>query len=88
MIICLVENCASWEGQREMYLVYTSLLTSEPFRSFLESTPKYLSVSGDEEFGLCTSERQGWSGRYELDIARARVNPPQLVEKLVSVTFE
>lgn len=88
MIICLVENCASWVCHCEAYLIDTSLLTSEPLRSFLESAEDSLYVDGDGEFGLCTSEKQGWSGQYELDIQRAMVNPPTLVEKLVSIIFE
>lgn len=88
MIICLVENCIAWDSQGELYLIDTSVLTSEPFRSFLESAGDSLYVDGDGEFGVCTHEKQGWSCLYELDIQRAMVNPPQLVEKLVSVTFE
>ena len=88
MIICMVENCASWDEPGEIYLIDSSLLTSEPFRSFLESASNSLCVSGDGEFGRCTNLVQGWRGQYELDIQRAVVNPPQLVEKLISVTFE
>ncbi|OBQ43607.1 MAG: hypothetical protein AN484_11415 [Aphanizomenon flos-aquae WA102] len=86
MIICLIETYKySWEGQGEMYIIDTSLLSSEPFRSFLESAPSSLYI-GDGEF--CTSEKLGWSWQYESDIQRAVVKPPQLVEKLVSVTFD
>jgi hypothetical protein len=88
MIICLVENCASWDRQGEMYLIDTSLLLSEPFRSFLESAPSSLSVDDEGEFGEHTDERQCWRWQYELDLNRAIVKPPQLVEKLISVTFD
>lgn len=84
----MVENCAAWDGQGGLYLIDTSLLTSEPFRSFLESAGSELYVDEDVKFGVCTVERQGWSWQYESDIQRAIVKPPQLVQKLISVTFE
>lgn len=84
----MVENCPSWDSQGGLYLIDTSLLTSEPLRSFIESAGSELYVDGDGEFGVCTDERQGWSWQYDSDIQKAIVNPPQLVEKLISVTFE
>lgn len=88
MIICLVENCATWDGQGEMYLIDTCLLTSEPFRSLLESADSSLSLTGDDLFCVVNNQSTGWNYQYELDIQRAMVDPPQLVEKLISVTFE
>ena len=90
MIICLVENSATKAAARGVaaYLIDTSLLLSEPFRSFLESAPSFLSIDGEGEFGEVTSEIHCWKWRYELELNRAIVKPPQLVEKLISVLFE
>ena len=81
MIICITENSHSWDKFGEPYLVDTNLLIEgTTIKEFLESCT-ISSVAVDmNDCNLVTYEYK--------EIQQAIVEPPQKVDKLLSIVFE
>lgn len=91
MIICIVENSHTWDAFGSPCLIDTSKLTKEYLRAYLESwnsdEPIYIDnthpLGGIHEF-----YSYSFASKYSEDIQQAIVEPPQMVDKLISIVFE
>ena len=92
MIICIVENSIKWDDFGLPYLVDTSKLNSY-LKSDFESLNSSELVYSKKVNSLKTSDylysyHDWWSDTVFEDLQQAIVQPPQLVDKLVSIIFE
>ena len=81
MIICIVENSTQWDDFGQPYLIDTSLLKEEYLRAYLESTI---------DDSIIINDTHHLGGIHELDYSfeQVIVQPPQMVDKLISIIFE
>ena len=80
MIICIVENSTEWDEFGQPYLIDTSLLKEEYLRAYLEGSVNVRKVNSDKGRFI-----DSWNKE---DIFAAIVQPPQMVDKLISIIFE
>lgn len=91
MIICIVENSTYWHNWEHPYLLDTSKLSEEYLRAYLESwNPKDILVINNTHplGGIHELYSYSFASKYSEDIQQAIIQPPQLVEKLISIVFE
>jgi hypothetical protein len=89
MIICIVENSNEWDDFGQPYLIDTSLLKEEYLRAYLESTIDDIIIINDTHHLGCIHELDySFASKYADDIQQAIVQPPQMVDKLISIIFE
>lgn len=91
MIICITENSTHWDEFGQSYLIDTHLLPNgTAFKEFVE-TCELTSVAVDiNDFNLVIPDSYDycWSHVVFEDIQQAMVQPPQMVDKLLSIVFE
>lgn len=91
MIICITENSTHWDEFGQPYLIDTHLLPNgTAFKEFVE-TCELTSVAVDiNDFNLVIPDSYDycWSHVVFEDIQQAMVQPPQMVDKLLSIVFE
>ena len=90
MIICIVENSNEWDEFGQPYLIDTSLLKEEYLRAYLESTIDDSIIINDTHHlgGIHELYDYSFASKYADDIQQAIVQPPQMVDKLISIIFE
>ena len=89
MIICIVENSNEWDEFGQPYLIDTSLLKEEYLRAYLESTiDDSIIINDTHHLGGIHELDYSFASKYADDIQQAIVQPPQMVDKLISIIFE
>lgn len=91
MIICITENSHSWDTFGEPYLIDTNLLIEgTTIKEFLEScTLSSVAVDiNDCNLVIPDSYEYCWGHIVYEEIQQAIVQPPQKVDKLLSIVFE
>lgn len=90
MIICIVENSTHWDEFGQPYLIDTSLLKDEYLRAYLESTNNDNIIINNTHplGGVHELYEHAFASKYSEDIFEALIDPPQIVDKMLSIVFE
>ena len=89
MIICITENSTHWDEFGQSYLIDTNLLPDgTAFKEFVESCELTSVEVNINDVNLTDSYEYCWSHVIFEDIQKAMVQPPQMVDKLLSIVFK